>query len=187
MEEADAKLADGALSTTDDSPADSDLSLNHKKRMRLRRRITAAFLVTVLLAAALVLPGMVNIAHYRRQITALMSRSMGRPVRMSGVELRLLPTPGFVLHDLAVSEDPQFGAEPILSARTVVASIRVLSLLRGRIEISRVSGGADDRGTARSGWYAAAYPRDIGAFPVSGSHAIASSSEERRGQEPVFD
>ena len=139
MEEADAKLADGALSATDDSPAVSEPNVDNKKRTRWRRRMTAAALVAVVLAAALVLPGMVNLGHYKRQIAALMSRSMGRPVRMSGVELRLLPTPGFVLHDLAVSEDPEFGAEPILSARTVVASIRVLSLLKGRIEISRVS------------------------------------------------
>ena len=96
-------------------------------------------MLATLLAAALVLPPLINIGNYKRQITALMSRSMGRPVRLSGVELRLLPMPGFVLHDLAVSEDPQFGAEPVLSARTVVASIRVLSLWRGQIEISRVS------------------------------------------------
>ncbi len=95
--------------------------------------------MVVLLAAGLVLPPMINIGNYKRQITALMSRSMGRPVRLSSVELRLLPMPGFVLHDLQVSEDPQFGAEPVLSARTVVASIRVPSLWRGRIEISRVS------------------------------------------------
>jgi len=139
MEEADAKLADGALSATDDSPAVSEPTVDNKKHTRLQRRMTATALMAVVLAAALVLPGMVNLGHYKRQIATLMSQSMGRPVRMSGVELRLLPTPGFVLHDLAVSEDPEFGAEPILFARTVVASIRVVSLLRGRIEISRVS------------------------------------------------
>lgn len=139
MAEADAKLADRAMSPMDDSTADAELSLHNKKRTRWRRRVTTAAMVAVLLAAALVLPGMVNIGHYKGRIAALMGRSMGRPVRMSGVELRLLPTPGFVLHDLAVSEDPEFGAEPILFARTVVASIRVPSLLKGRIEISRVS------------------------------------------------
>jgi hypothetical protein len=58
---------------------------------------------------------------------------------MSSVELRLLPRPGFVLHDLSVSEDPEFGAEPILFARTVVASVRILSLWRGKLQIDRVS------------------------------------------------
>jgi len=139
MDEAEAKLAEAALSETDDPVASNQDELDGERKHRWRRRITWTAVVVVLLAAALVLPPLVNIGNYKRQVTALMSRSMGRPVRLSGVELRLLPMPGFVLHDLAVSEDPQFGTEPILSARTVLASIRVLSLWRGRIEISRVS------------------------------------------------
>jgi len=52
---------------------------------------------------------------------------------------RLLPRPGFVLYDLTVEEDPAYGAEPLLHATKVVASIRLLSLWRGRLEISEVS------------------------------------------------
>jgi hypothetical protein len=106
---------------------------------RWKRRVLLVAGLSVALAAGLVLPPLVNISRYQRQITALMTRSMGRPVRMSAVELRLLPSPGFILHDLSVSEDPAFGAEPILSARTVVASVRLFSLWRGRLEISEVS------------------------------------------------
>jgi hypothetical protein len=108
-------------------------------RSRWNRRVALIGSLIALIAAAVVLPPLVNIGSYQRRITALMTRSMGRPVRMSNVELRLLPRPGFVLHDLSVSEDPRFGAEPILSARTVVASIRILSLWRGHLEIDRVS------------------------------------------------
>jgi len=106
---------------------------------RWRRRVTLISLLVVVLAAALVLPPLINIGRYQRKITALMSRSLGRPVHLSGVELRLLPSPGFVLHDLSVSEDPNFGVEPVLSARTVVASIRILSLWRGKVVVSRIS------------------------------------------------
>jgi len=137
MDEANGKLADATLSGADEAVASQEDAQIRKRRWR--RRVTWTAVLVVLLAAALVLPPLINIGNYKRQITALMSRSMGRPVRLSGVELRLLPMPGFVLRDLSVAEDPQFGAEPILSARTVVASIRVLSLWRGRVEISRVS------------------------------------------------
>lgn len=106
---------------------------------RWKRRVTLVALAIALIAAAVVLPPLVNISRYQRQITALMSRSLGRPVHLSGVELRLLPRPGFVLHDLSVSEDPKFGAEPILSARTVVASIRISSLWQGRLMVNRIS------------------------------------------------
>jgi uncharacterized protein involved in outer membrane biogenesis len=106
---------------------------------RWRRRVLWIAIFGVLLGAAIVLPGLVNMSRYQRQVTALVGHSLGRPARLSGVELRLLPSPGFILHDLAVSEDPAFGAEPVLSARTVVASVRIFSLLRGKVEINRIS------------------------------------------------
>ena len=68
-----------------------------------------------------------------------MSASLGRPVRLSSVEVRLLPWPGFVLTNLTVEEDPAYGAEPVLHANTVIASIRLLSLWRGRLEIGSIS------------------------------------------------
>jgi len=108
-------------------------------RSRWNRQVALIGILIALVAAAVVLPPLINVGRYQRQITALMSRSLGRQVRLSSVELRLLPRPGFVLHDLSVSEDPGFGAEPVLSARTVVASIRMLSLWRGRMEIDRIS------------------------------------------------
>jgi hypothetical protein len=110
-----------------------------KSKTRWKRRITLVSGLIALLAAALVLPPLININRYQRRVAAVMAQSFGRPVHMSSVELRLLPLPGFVLHNLSVSEDPEFGAEPILSAGTVVASVRLESLWRGKLEISRVS------------------------------------------------
>ena len=118
---------------------DPDTLQEISRKSRWNRRVALIGGLVVLIAAAVVLPPLVNIDRYQRRITALMTRSMGRPVHMSSVELRLLPRPGFVLHDLSVSEDPNFGAEPVLSAQTVVASIRIPSLWRGRLEIDRVS------------------------------------------------
>ncbi len=106
---------------------------------RWKRRITIVSIIVIILAAAVVIPPFINISRYQRQVTGVVSRALGRPVRLKSVELRLLPRPGFVLRDLSVSENPAFGAEPILSANTVVASIRILSLWRGHVEINRIS------------------------------------------------
>lgn len=108
-----------------------------RKSKRTRLWLALALLVTIL--AILVVPPMVSIARYKNGITRLMSTSLGRPVRLSSVELRLLPRPGFVLTDLTVEEDPGFGAEPFLHANSVRASIRLLSLWRGRLEIDTIS------------------------------------------------
>ena len=93
----------------------------------------------LVLVTVLVAPPMVSISRYKSRITQLISTSLGRPVRLSSVKLHLLPWPGFVLTDLSVAEDPAYGAEPVLHAASVTASIRLLSLWRGRLEIGSIS------------------------------------------------
>jgi hypothetical protein len=106
---------------------------------RKSRRIWLALALLVAILAVLVVPPFVSITRYKTRITHLMSASLNRPVHLSSVELRLLPRPGFVLNDLTVEEDPGYGAEPLLHANTVTASIRLLSLWRGRLVIDSIS------------------------------------------------
>jgi hypothetical protein len=110
-----------------------------KGRRRKRVRLVLALGSIVVLLAIVIAPPMVSIGRYKSRITQLISASLGRPVHLSSVELRLLPRPGFVITDLTVEEDPAFGAEPMLHASTVVAAIRLLSLWRGRLEVSSLS------------------------------------------------
>lgn len=96
-------------------------------------------LALTIIVAIIVLPPLVSINRYKSRIAGAMSSSLGRPVHLSGVELRILPRPGFVITDLTVQEDPAFGPEPVLHANEVKAAIRLFSLWRGRLEISRIS------------------------------------------------
>jgi hypothetical protein len=111
-------------------------SQHPQKRRSKLWMIPAALAVIV---SVIVIPPLVSIGRYQARITRAMSASLGRPVRLASVELRLLPRPGFVLTDLTVDEDPAYGVEPVLHANTVTAAIRLLSLWRGRLEISRIS------------------------------------------------
>ncbi len=106
------------------------------KRPSPRRWILLAALV--LAVVAFVLPPLVNINRYQHRIAASIGRSIGRPVHISSVKLRLLPLPGFEFSDFSVEEDPRFGSEPILHSSSVVAYLRLLSLWRGRLEVSRI-------------------------------------------------
>lgn len=74
----------------------------------------------------------------RNQIVHSISLALGRPVEVASVHLQLLPRPGFHLKNFVVHEDPAFGAEPMLRADEVTASLRISSLLRGRLEIARL-------------------------------------------------
>ena len=89
-----------------------------------------------MLALFLVRPGAQRL---RTRIVRSISLALGRPVDVGSVTLRLLPQPGFELENFVVHEDPEFGAEPVLQSSDVVATVRVSSLLRGRLEIARLS------------------------------------------------
>ena len=115
------------------------MSDDAQSRQQKRKRHWLALTALAALLVILIVPPFLSVSRYKSRITQLISASLGRPVRLSSVEVRLLPTPGFLLSDLTVEEDPAYGAEPVLHASTVTASIRMLSLWRGRLEIDTIS------------------------------------------------
>ena len=102
----------------------------------IRRGVLVAAALAV---AALVLPPFINVSRYKGRVIASMSIALGRPVTVDSVELRLLPHPGFYLENVAIGDDPAYSAEPILHAEEVTAYLRLSSLWRGALEISRLN------------------------------------------------
>jgi uncharacterized protein involved in outer membrane biogenesis len=92
--------------------------------------------VVLLLALFLIRPGANRL---RARIVSSISLALGRSVDVAAVKLRLLPQPGFDLENFVIHDDPAFSAEPMLRAQEVTASLRVISLLRGRLEIARLN------------------------------------------------
>ena len=111
------------------------MSFFRSKFVRSRRGLLTlcAALVLVLF---LVRP---EVNRLRARLVSSISEALGRPVEVSSVRLQLLPQPGFGLENFVVHDDPAFGAEPILRAQSVTAVLRVTSLLRGHLEISRLA------------------------------------------------
>ena len=95
--------------------------------------MTAA--AVILLGLFLVRPGA---ARLKVRIANSISRAVARPAEIGSVHLRFLPQPGFDLENLVIEEDPAFGAEPMLRAPEVTAVVRLTSLVRGRLDISRL-------------------------------------------------
>lgn len=101
------------------------------------RRILLTTLVLALLG--FFLPPLINANRFRARIATGLSEALGREVTIGYVGVHLLPQPGFDLQNLVVSEAPGFGAEPVLRAGQVSASVRLTSLWRGRLEIASLS------------------------------------------------
>src|SRR5438105_15947453 len=92
-------------------------------------------LALVLLALFLIRPGAQGLRH---RIIRTVSLAIGRPVDIQWVKVQFLPQPAFILENFVVYDDPAFGSEPMLRSSEVSAVLRVSSLLRGRMEISRL-------------------------------------------------
>lgn len=100
----------------------------------IRVRLVTA--VVLLVLGIVFVPPWININRFRRSILQSISAGLGRPVRASSVELSMFPRPAFVLHDLIVDEDPAYGAEPVLMASSVTASLRASTFWHRRVEIA---------------------------------------------------
>jgi hypothetical protein len=105
--------------------------------MRFLRSKRGLVVCGVLLLALLFLvrPGANRL---RARIVDEISLALGRPVDVASVRVRLLPQPGFDLENFVVHDDPTFSAEPMIRAQQVTASLRLTSLMRGRLEIARL-------------------------------------------------
>jgi hypothetical protein len=104
-------------------------------KLFLSKRRMAIATVVILLGLFLVRPGA---ARLKARIANSISRAVERPAEIGAVHLRFLPQPGFDLENLVIYEDPAFGAEPMLRAPEVTAVVRLTSLVRGRLDISRL-------------------------------------------------
>ena len=97
----------------------------------------------VLLVGAAILLGLFlfrpGAGRLKNRITNAIGGALQRQIEVGSVHVRLLPRPGFDLENLVVHDDPAFSAEPVLRAPEVTASVRLLPLLRGHLEVSRLS------------------------------------------------
>jgi AsmA family len=100
---------------------------------RRKRYFLAALALLVL---TIVVPPFVNINRFRHSIVQSISAGLDRPVYANSVELTLFPRPAFVLHHLTVADWPEYGAEPVITAETVTASLRASTLWHRRVEIA---------------------------------------------------
>jgi hypothetical protein len=109
-----------------------DRAVTHPRSKRAARWLAVLLLLTLFL----IRPGA---NRMKSRIVSSISLALGRPVEAASVRLRLLPQPGFELENFVVHDDRVFGEEPMLRAQEVTASLRLTSLLRGRLEIARLS------------------------------------------------
>ncbi|HHO69683.1 MAG TPA: AsmA family protein [Gammaproteobacteria bacterium] len=96
----------------------------------------AGALAALLLVAAVVLPLVVDPNAYKDDITALVQEKTGRQLDIEGeLALSVFPWLGVEIGPTRLGNAPGFGKTPFAEVKQVQVRVRLLSLLRGRLEM----------------------------------------------------
>ncbi len=162
-----------------DAAVDREPVIGRRGLSRLR---WAAFiaLALVLLTA---LPPLINVSRYQHRVASSISGSIGRPVRFDNISLHMLPWPGFTIENFVIYEDPSFGAEPAMRANRVQARVRLSSLWRRRVEVSRITLESPTVNLVRN---AAGYWNMQGVVTQAAQVQSAPTAQPKAGDAPRF-
>ncbi len=146
-------------------------------------RLLWAALVALAVVLLVTLPPLINVSRYQHRVAASISGSIGRPVRFDNISLHMLPWPGFTIENFVVYEDPSFGAEPALRANRVQARVRLSSLWRRRVEVSRITLESPTVNLVRN---AAGYWNMQGVVTQAAQVRSAPTAQPKAGDAPRF-
>src|SRR5947209_13162629 len=101
--------------------------------------IVLSIAVVVLVLIVVIAVSVINVDHYRPQIQAQLQKSLGRPVTLGQLHLRLFPF-SVKVDGLTIQESPAFpSGHPFATAKEVYVSAGLVSLLRGQPEIKALT------------------------------------------------
>lgn len=96
-------------------------------------------LVVLLVAAALIVPGLIDWNSYKTEIAAEAKKATGRTLEIAGnLELGVLPTPHVRVSDVRFANAPGGTAAHMATLKELRASVKLLPLLTGSVEIASV-------------------------------------------------
>ena len=111
--------------------------------MNMRVFRVVAIVAGTLLALAIV--GLVGLLlfvdpnRYRGEIEQAVREHTGRVLAIHGkLQLKIFPPLALSVHDVALSNPPQFGAQPFLTVQNASIGVKLLPLLAKRLEVSRI-------------------------------------------------
>ncbi|HET6933474.1 MAG TPA: AsmA family protein [Candidatus Angelobacter sp.] len=98
--------------------------------------IAVLIIVVILVAAALIVPHVIDINQYHSQIQAQLEKRLGRPVTLGEMKLGLFP-PSFQVNNAVIAEDPRFkSTQPFANVEKLAVSVKLLPLLKKEVEIN---------------------------------------------------
>jgi uncharacterized protein involved in outer membrane biogenesis len=97
--------------------------------------IAILIIVVLLVAAALIVPHLININQYHDRIQAELQKRLGRQVTLGNMHLSLFP-PAFQVENATIADDPRFNSSrPFAATEKLAVSVKFWPLLRKEVEV----------------------------------------------------
>jgi AsmA protein len=98
--------------------------------------IAVGVVVILLIAAALIVPHLIDVNQYHGQIQSQLEKRLGRQVTLGNMGLRLFP-PAFDVENTTIAEDPRFASDrPFATADKLAVSVKFWPLLHKQLEVN---------------------------------------------------
>jgi uncharacterized protein involved in outer membrane biogenesis len=97
--------------------------------------IVVLVIVVLMVAAALIVPHLIDVNRYHGQIQAQLEKRLGRQVALGTMSLSLFP-PSFQVENATIAEDPHFvTSRPFAAAEKLAVSVSFWPLLHKEVEV----------------------------------------------------
>jgi AsmA protein len=97
--------------------------------------IATAIIVVLLVAAALIVPHLIDVNQYHSQIQSQLEKRLGRQVSLGNMGLSLFP-PSFQVENTTIAEDAHFSTgRPFATADKLAVSVKFWPLLSKQVEV----------------------------------------------------
>lgn len=101
--------------------------------------ITVLVALLLLLGVVLVVPGLVDLNHYKEPISRKIAEYTGRSLNIKGdIRLSFLPTIVLKVENVSLSNAPGFSFPEMVRIPSLSVSVKLLPLLRGRLLVDKV-------------------------------------------------
>lgn len=99
--------------------------------MKKKPLVITLVILGLILVVVIVAPFFIDVDHFRPQITAQLSSSLGRQVEVGHLRLSLI-TGSLTAEQISIADDPAFSREPFLTAKSLSVGVDLLSLVFSR-------------------------------------------------------
>lgn len=93
--------------------------------------IITGCILGLLVLIVVALPFLIDVNHFRPVIEAQAQQALGRPVQIGNMSLSLLAG-GVTAENISIAEDPRFGQQPFLRAKSLDVGVEMMPLLLSR-------------------------------------------------------